>query len=364
MDNPRDAVRGLSSPAVPSIYPELLKLLAAGERVALARVIQLTGSGPRSAGAKMLVSAGEALGSIGGGLLEAEVKAWAKEVLASGRPLCRTMSLSHDQAAESGMICGGQVELLVEPFDGANVSDLHLFSNMERLMQSRQRGFLITAVQQSSHQIQTTHVLLDDEGSRIFGHLEISDEPAMIDRARKRSQAFLWQMGTLRFFIEPLAPLETVYVFGAGHIAESLVPLCKMVGFQVMVVDDREDFANPTRFPTADEILVPDSFSAAMDDLSIGRDGYVVIVTRGHAGDQTVLTRALRTNAAYIGMIGSRSKRDAIYRVLGEEGFSPVDLKRVRCPIGVAIGADTPQEIAVSIVAELIGVRAGMKSSS
>jgi xanthine dehydrogenase accessory factor len=130
------------------------------------------------------------------------------------------------------------------------------------------------------------------------------------------------------------------------------------VGFRTVVLDDREEFADRGRFPWVDEIHVLESFERAMDGLVINDESYLVLVTRGHAHDRTVLAQALRTTAGYIGMIGSRRKREAIYAALLEAGFTPRDLERVHCPIGLDIGAETPEEIAVSILAELIQMRA------
>ena len=131
-----------------------------------------------------------------------------------------------------------------------------------------------------------------------------------------------------------------------------------MVGFQTVVLDDRQEFANRERFETADEVIVPSSFERAIDDLEINEQSYLVLVTRGHAHDKTLLRQALGTKAGYIGMIGSRRKRDAVYEALRKEGISPGEFDRVFSPIGLEIGAETPEEIAVSIVAELIRVRA------
>ncbi|MFZ3046285.1 MAG: XdhC family protein, partial [Desulfatirhabdiaceae bacterium] len=133
--------------------------------------------------------------------------------------------------------------------------------------------------------------------------------------------------------------------------------LSKMIGFETVVLDDRPEFANRERFPEADEIRILSSFDCALDGLVIDGKGYIVILTRGHLHDKTVLGLALRKPARYIGMIGSRKKRDAIYRALEREGFSNDDLARVHSPIGLSIGAQTPAEIAVSIAAELIRVR-------
>jgi len=162
-----------------------------------------------------------------------------------------------------------------------------------------------------------------------------------------------------RFFVEPLCSEGSAYIFGAGHIGQKLAQLTKFVGFHTVVLDDREEFANRELLGSADRIVVLRSFDEAMKDLNIDEESYLVIVTRGHVHDKTVLGQALRTRARYIGMIGSRTKRDATYEVLTKEGFAAGDFARVHAPIGLNIGAETPEEIAISIVAELIQARAG-----
>jgi xanthine dehydrogenase accessory factor len=158
--------------------------------------------------------------------------------------------------------------------------------------------------------------------------------------------------------IEPVLPAETVFLFGAGHVAQPTARLAAFVGFRVRVVDDRAEFANAERFPEAEEIRVVTDFASALKGAAIDRSAFIVIVTRGHMHDKTVLTQALRTEAAYIGMIGSRRKRDHIFNELLKQGFTQADLNRVHSPIGLDIGAETPEEIALSIVAEMTQARA------
>ena len=162
----------------------------------------------------------------------------------------------------------------------------------------------------------------------------------------------------MEIFVEPVVSDPVLYVFGAGHISRQIVPVASRVGFQVVVIDDRADFADTSHFPEARDIYqLP--FEEVMDRFSIHELSYLVIVTRGHMHDKNVLAQALKTEAGYIGMIGSSRKRDIIYEKLLEEGFTEKDLSRVHSPIGLDIGAETPEEIAVSIVAELIMVRRG-----
>ena len=162
--------------------------------------------------------------------------------------------------------------------------------------------------------------------------------------------------------LEPTQRVFTAYLFGAGHVARSTAAMAAMVEFRVSVTDDREAYANRQRFGEASEIRAIGRFEDAFSGLSVGRDDFIIILTRGHLHDKTVLAQALRTGAGYIGMIGSHRKRDAIYAALFKEGFSQADIERVHSPIGLSIGAETPEEIAVSILAEMIQVRAGMQS--
>jgi xanthine dehydrogenase accessory factor len=160
-----------------------------------------------------------------------------------------------------------------------------------------------------------------------------------------------------RFWVEPLSSEGTVYIFGAGHIGRKLAQLTSFVGFRTVLLDDREDVARQVPLGPSERIVVLRSFDEAMKDLDIDKESYLVIVTRGHIHDKTVLAQALRTQALYVGMIGSRKKREATYLALTNEGFSSQDFSRVHCPIGLSIGAQTPEEIAVCIVAELIQKR-------
>lgn len=166
-----------------------------------------------------------------------------------------------------------------------------------------------------------------------------------------------------RYFVQTIGAQEHAIIVGAGHVGQALAALCPLVGFRTSVIDDRADFANWERFPSADDIRVQASFQDCFRGLTLTPNCYVVIVTRGHAHDRAVLAQSLRSRAGYIGMIGSRKKRDATFQSLREEGFSGDQLAQVHCPIGLAIGAKTPAEIAVSIVAELIAVRAGQKQT-
>jgi Xanthine and CO dehydrogenases maturation factor, XdhC/CoxF family len=160
-------------------------------------------------------------------------------------------------------------------------------------------------------------------------------------------------------FIAEFDAKATAFIFGAGHVGLALEPILRYVNFTTKVIDDRPDFANRERFPDADEVVVIDSFLDAYQGMETDANSYIVIITRGHSGDYDVLKQSLKRTTAYIGMIGSRNKVAEVYRMLREDGFQQEDLDRVYSPIGTDIFAETPEEIAVSIVGEMIKVRAG-----
>jgi len=166
--------------------------------------------------------------------------------------------------------------------------------------------------------------------------------------------------GEMKVFIDILQPKEELLIFGAGHVAVCVSKLAKMLGFKVAVIDDREEFANQDRFPEADEIIVED-LEKALNHIKITSSTYIIIVTRGHLQDQDVLASVIKSEAAYIGMIGSRKKNATVFQRLVEQGISKEELDKVHAPIGININAQIPEEIAVSIVAEIIQVRRGKK---
>jgi xanthine dehydrogenase accessory factor len=162
--------------------------------------------------------------------------------------------------------------------------------------------------------------------------------------------------GTLDIFIEPVLPPASLYIFGAGHVALSLYRTAKNAGFDVSIIDDRESYANRERFPDAKDVIAED-YNKAMSRLTPNETSYLVIVTRGHRDDMRVLRWAVQTQARYIGMIGSKRKTITIFRELVKEGLPENSFERVHAPVGLDIGAITPEEIAVAITAELIAVR-------
>lgn len=255
------------------LFEEIVRMRRAGQRGALATIVHTNGSIPSFESSRMLVREdGTIAGTIGGGCVEADVWAAAKEVIQMEQPRKMTFSLNNEAAYDSGLICGG----------------------------------------------------------------------------------------TLEIFVEPILPQPMLYMFGGGHISVALARAGSLAGFGVSVVDDRESFANRERFPMAAEIYT--SYEEGFAKLSPNGSAYITIVTRGHKDDMRVLAWAVRTRAKYIGMIGSRRKVMSVYRALQKEGYAESEFDRVHAPVGLEIGALTPEEIAISIAAEIIAIRRGATS--
>ena len=337
-------------------------LLEEGEDLVLATIISYSGSTPRSVGTKMVVRRnGTIVGTIGGGLVEAETLKLAREVFKTARARVKTTELMGATAATTDqMICGGRLMILLE-YLAANPQTIREIQDLIAVLQKGRKGYLLKSLQIGPEAGRTESFLIQD-GEIMFGRSLLS-EAWFEDFAPKGDEIrypFIMVAENQSFFIEPTFVPGTVFLFGAGHVSQQVAEVAALVKFRTVVLDDREEFANPQRFPKADQIIVPSSFEQAFAGLEIDSDSYLVIVTRGHLHDKTVLERALRTKAGYIGMIGSRRKRDMLYQTLLTEGFTQKDIDRVYCPIGLNIGGDTPEEIAVSIVAQLIKVRCGI----
>ncbi len=316
------------------------------------RLREMWGRGWSSEPTVRLLAASEAA------CLEARIQELAREVFQSGKTMVGKYSLNREGPTPIGMICGGDVEFLLHLEDASQPGRLAVYEELLTTLASKKRAWLTIKLPDREVSEGAPAIYVFQDGGASFDDQGLLRLRELLVDASSTQPSVVTHEGT-RFFIEPLSSEGTVYIFGAGHIGQKLAYFTRFVGFQTVVLDDREEFANRELLGSADRIVVLKSFDEAMKDLVVDEESYLVIVTRGHAHDKTVLAQALKTSAGYIGMIGSRKKRDAIYQVLAKEGFIAQDFARVHSPIGLNIGAETPEEIAVCIVAELIQARAG-----
>jgi len=251
------------------LYEEIVELLSMGTRAALATVIARKGATPRKDSAKMIVyEDGRQSGTIGGGSMEAEVCREARSLMETGKPRLMEFDLSNIDPEESALVCGGSMEV----------------------------------------------------------------------------------------YVEPLLPDPTLFIFGAGHVSRAVAAAVRPIGFRTAIIDDRPKYANSERFPDADAIYA-DRWEEALKKLNINSFSYIFIATREHQFDLICLRFAVQSSACYIGMLGSRKKAQNLFEQLEKEGIDPSEFRRVYVPAGMDIGSDTPEEIAVSIAAELIAAR-------
>jgi xanthine dehydrogenase accessory factor len=265
--------------------------------------------------------------------------------------------------AEGGLICGGNIDIFLEPL---KEDFLNVYQEVSRIKQKGSSAILATLVSVDGDfpKGEGSKVLIKTFGEKVgslLGGAELEKKilregEAQLKEKKPKVLVFRHEDRRMEVLLEPVFSEPTVYIFGGGHISEQLAPLAKKVHFKVVVIDDREMFANRERFPEADEVIVLE-FEKCFDRLNIDDSSYIIIVTRGHLYDGFVLEQAVKTNARYIGMIGSKKKIKTLYEILVKKGVSKETLNRVHAPIGLDINSETPEEIAVSIVAQLIKVR-------
>lgn len=335
-----------------SILSDITNKLVAHNCV-LATVISSTGSTPRSSGAHMLICPqGEFYGTVGGGLIEAKVQETAAEFLAgeTGAAALHFYELDNTKAGALGMSCGGSLTVLLERLTPDHHAEFVQLKNDVLKGNASSRDAYYVQDGDAWTRI-TADQLANAEYADALQTIRTSKEAA------SNTAPLLLNEQPLQYFSETYHPSATVIIAGAGHVAKPTAEVAHLAGFSVIVLDDRDDFANAERFPNA-HVQVVNSLDDVLSEITVHKDCYVVIVTRGHEHDKTVLQQMLTTPAKYIGMIGSKSKRDGLYERLRKEGVTDEAIARCHCPIGLPLGGRTPEEIAVSIMAEIIQTKA------
>jgi len=315
-----------------NIWQAAADLIRQSQSGALATIARARGSTPVPAGTKMLVgSEGRLIGSVGGGCVEADVIGAALDAQAHRRPALVTHHLNADLAGDLGLSCGGTVDIFVEPL----LADESYLGALESAARA-ESGLVRTATEWRKGPVKTF-------------------EPLAKGLARG-APATLTRDG--RFMEERLIPAPRVLVFGAGHVGAAIARAANAAGFRVVVIDDRAEYADPSRFDAGIAVLAAD-VESALAGYPLSAADAVVIATRGHRNDAEILARVATSPVGYVGLLGSRRKKIVVTKGLKAAGVPAKSLQRVRVPVGLPIGAVTPEEIAVSVVAELIGWRRG-----
>jgi xanthine dehydrogenase accessory factor len=344
------------------VFEEAARVAESGEGGALAVVVRVSGSAPQRVGAKLLLRRdGRFVGTVGGGVVEAAILADAVRARDGGGPALCTYRLG----ADLGMCCGGTMEVYVEPVSG---EDADLFREASRLSSIGEAGAFGLVVTSDDGDLPVgAKMLAGRQGTMardlVQGPLAapvLRDLEAMLESGEPRVAAYIAPGGReVELYFEPIEATERLVIFGGGHVAQPMAQVGKLLGFRVVVVDERPEWANAERFPDADEIA-NEPFGDFLFRFEHRPTDYLVIMTRGHEFDQSVLEAVVDKDFQYLGMIGSRAKVKRAMQRLEAAGVVPEFLKRVRAPIGLNLGAKTPQEIAVAIGAELVMVRRGV----
>ena len=353
------------------LLPAIEAELRSGQSVALSTVIGRRGSLPMSHRARMLVRAdGSTEGTVGGGCLEAEVWAVSRRVLEQGRASVNTYHLTEIEDGIHGHVCGGTVTILTEPLvaEGPDGVTLHLYARLRELLESGRGGAVATPLPSDEDGESSPNgfprILVEDQGCANRNVKEL--DSALLQRcwqALQDNEPTVFEsegaLSPVDYFIDPVVPLPRVVVFGAGHCGRAIAELAGFSGFRVAVVDDRATFADAASMLFADEVHVL-KLGGSLEPLALCERDFIVIVTRGHEHDLTVLRQILAGSFRYIGMIGSERKKHLFLQQLASEGYTNEQLATVCSPMGLPIAADTPQEIAVAVVGEMISVRRGV----
>jgi len=356
-----------------SLIQDLDTALRNGRPVCYTALVETRGSTPQKAGARMLVfSDGSQVGTLGGGCVEAEVKRRALTLLAGGSIELLSFQLDNDYGWDDGLICGGRMKMLVDPLRPGD--DVSYYRALQDLLTAGrgatecividgekadagdadrwlldERGVVVAERLSSTKKLLTLALSPQSrgEGTRVPAKL-VANLRRLEDRPRPYIEAGVSYLPHLKRC--------RLIVVGAGHVGQKVAELSADVGFDVWVVDDRQEYCNAERFPSARRLII-DTFDAALRGLEIDSDTYCIIVTRGHNHDEQALLHLAETSARYVGMIGSRRKIKLIFDDLLREGVSRDALSRVYAPLGFDIGSQTVPEIAISIVAELVAHR-------
>ncbi len=334
------------------ILEQVQRWRQAGEPVALATVLQTWGSSPRQAGAKMAITAaGEFAGSVSGGCVEAAVIEVGQQVLQSSEPRYLHFGVADETAWEVGLACGGRLDVFVEPLDADQFDFLYQLLSGERTASS------VTLVKAEPEQLGRKMIIDLDNPDHRAGSLSAE---AALELAKSTLEPTLHELtldqSAAEAFVDPIPPSPTLIMIGGVQISIALAELAKVMGFRTIIVDPRRAFATDARFPGVDRLL-PVWPGEAFEQVPLNRSTAVVTLTHDPKIDEPALSLALPSQAFYVGALGSRRTQQRRRERLREAGLDETDLERLHGPVGIELGGDTPEDIALSIMAEIVAVK-------
>ncbi|MCF6155557.1 MAG: XdhC/CoxI family protein [Candidatus Brocadia sp.] len=346
------------------VVEEALRLTGKNESFVIVTVTCTRGSTPQKAGAKLLVRQdGSRVGTLGGGCIEGDIWCLAKEILhKQGGPLLRKYDLNEEFAARDGLVCGGTMYFFLDPILKPDYFKPFI-TEIVQAYRGNSSVAMATVVSISNIQSNLGSKLLIKEDSSTKGSLgdpETDHEASSIGRAIAScggNKIFQTRDGK-EIFVEGYTSPPILVLMGGGHVSKATSKLAATLGFRIYVIDDRPEFASKERFPEAEGVVVAD-FDKGLEKIPVNPNTYIVVATRGHRYDDMALSAAVQTHARFIGLLGSKHKTLEIYKGLIQANVPLERLQEVRAPIGLNIGARTPEELAVSIMAEIVMIRNG-----
>ncbi|MXX93574.1 MAG: hypothetical protein F4Y63_09045 [Chloroflexi bacterium] len=353
-----------------SVFKAAVQELDDKNPMVVATVVRTSGSTPQKSGAKLLVREdGSGVGTLGGGCVEGDIWFAAQELLKRGGDAeLRDYQLNEDLAAQDGLVCGGTMYFLIDPVRESDpYKDFAAQAVAAYAGGSPMAIVNVTAAPSKSNVVVGAKMLVRENGDTQGSLGDEILEAMTVDKARDLmamgKNDYLYLDSGIECYIEAYTTPPTLVLIGGGHVSKAIAPIAKSVGFRIFVFDDREQFANPERFPEADITLVGD-YRDGFDKLPVNANSFVVVASRGHQFDDAAVSGALKTPASYIGLLGSKRKTILIYEELIRNGFDPEELRRINAPIGLDIGGRTPEEIALSVMSEIVAFRLGGNGGS
>ena len=353
-----------------SVFKAAVQELDDKNPMVVATVVRTSGSTPQKSGAKLLVREdGSGVGTLGGGCVEGDIWFAAQELLKRGGDAeLRDYQLNEDLAAQDGLVCGGTMYFLIDPVRESDpYKDFAAQAVAAYAGGSPMAIVNVTAAPSKSNVVVGAKMLVRENGDTQGSLGDEILEAMTVDKARDLmamgKNDYLYLDSGIECYIEAYTTPPTLVLIGGGHVSKAIAPIAKSVGFRIFVFDDREQFANPERFPEADITLVGD-YRDGFDKLPVNANSFVVVASRGHQFDDAAVSGALKPPASYIGLLGSKRKTILIYEELIRNGFDPEELRRINAPIGLDIGGRTPEEIALSVMSEIVAFRLGGNGGS
>ncbi len=353
-----------------SVFKAAVQELDSDQPMVVATVVRTSGSTPQKPGAKLLVRQnGSGVGTLGGGCVEGDIWFAAQELLKRGGDAeYRDYQLNEDLAAQDGLVCGGTMYFLIDPIRDSDPYRDFAAQAVDAYAGGPPMAIINITNAPAGSNVEVGAKMLVRENGDTKGNLgDAKLETLTVARARELmamgKNDYLYLDNGVECYIEAYTTPPTLVLVGGGHVSKAIAPIAKSVGFRIFVFDDREQFANPERFPEADITLVGD-YRDGFDKLPINANSFVVVATRGHQYDDAAVSGALRTSASYVGLLGSKRKTILIFEELLRNGFPADELRRINAPIGLDIGGRTPEEIALSVMSEIVAFRLGGNGGS